>query len=172
MDEISVCQSCDHYNPINLISVHSLYQQHTRVKCALTKLSGLCSQLWQAEMALIQASFQLKREHFGSSTMSHKMCPGKQTTKPKLLILISHFLRRRYLINWYYLLHPHIMGSIPFRFYWATLYTCTKMRVKPPPPPPPPNNSRVVYLTEGVARLFPSIWTAGAGCFCIPPNLS
>ena len=26
------------------------------------------------------------------------------------------FLRRRYIIHWYQLLHPHIVGSMPFRF--------------------------------------------------------
>ena len=31
----------------------SLHQQRTRVKYALTKLNGLCSQLWQAELTFI-----------------------------------------------------------------------------------------------------------------------
>ena len=50
-------------NPINFISVHSLQQQHTHVKCALTKLNGLGSQLWQAEVTFIQALFKMIREN-------------------------------------------------------------------------------------------------------------
>ena len=42
------------------------------------------------------SSLKLKREKFGASTLSHKMCPRKQTTEPKQL------------------LHP--------QFFWATLY--------------------------------------------------
>ena len=30
------------------------------------------------------------KEKFGASTLSHKMCPRKQTTEPKLLILVSY----------------------------------------------------------------------------------
>ena len=30
---------------------------------------------------------------------------------------------RRYLIHWYQLMHSHIVGIMPFRFYWVTLYS-------------------------------------------------
>ena len=38
------------------------------------------------------------------------------------MLLESFFLRRSYFNHWYQLLHPHIAGSMPFRFFWATLY--------------------------------------------------
>ena len=41
----------------------------------------------------------------------------KHTTELKLMILVYNiFLRRRNLIHRYQLLHPHVMGSMPFRF--------------------------------------------------------
>ena len=62
---------------------------------------------------------------FWASTLPHKMCPRKQTTERQYFIadLGIIFLRRSYLIHWYQLLHPHIVGSIPIRFFWATLYS-------------------------------------------------
>ena len=67
-------------------------------------------------------SFTAEKGTFWASTLSHKMCPRKQTTELNLLILVSFFLRRRCLIHWYQLLRPHIMGSMPFHFHWSTLY--------------------------------------------------
>ena len=40
-----------------------------------------------------------------------------------------HHFSRSYLIQWYKLLHPYIVGSILFRSFWATLYNeilCTR----------------------------------------------
>ena len=81
-------------------------------ECALIKLIGLlhyCSQIWRAEMAFMK--------NFGS-----RHCLTKCALENKLLNQNCgswyHFsLRRSCLIHWYELLHPHIVGSIPFRFF-------------------------------------------------------
>ena len=43
-----------------------------------------------SEMTFIQTDLAEKGK-FWASTLFHKMCPRKQTTEPKLLILISFF---------------------------------------------------------------------------------
>ena len=35
------------------------------------------------------------------------------------------FLRRKHTIHWYQSLFTIITGSMLFRYFWATLYTCT-----------------------------------------------
>ena len=50
-----------------------------------------CAQMWQAKMSFIHALFKLNRENFGHATLSHKICSRKQTTEPKVLILVSFF---------------------------------------------------------------------------------
>ena len=50
------------------------------------------------------------------------MCPRKQTTEPNLLILVSFFSGEVTIYTAYQLLHPHNVGSMLFRFLWATLY--------------------------------------------------
>ena len=51
-------------------------------------------------------------------TLPHKMCPRKQTTGPKLLILVSFFSGE---VTSYtdtsYCIHIIIVGIIPFRFF-------------------------------------------------------
>ena len=50
------------------------------------------------------------------------MSPRKQTTlETKIADFGIIILRRSYLIHWYQLLHPHIVGSMPFLFWGATL---------------------------------------------------
>ena len=56
-------------------------------------------------------------------TLSHKMCPRKQATNQNCWFGII-FLKRSYLVHWCQLLFPHIVASMPFRFFWATPYTC------------------------------------------------
>ena len=73
-------------------------------------------------MTFIHAKFKLKRENFGSRHCLTK-CTLESIVWTKIGDLSIIFLRRSYLIRWYQLLHPHIMGSMPFRFFWATLYT-------------------------------------------------
>ena len=66
--------------------------------------------------------------NFGASTLSHKMCPRKQTTEPKLLVLVSFF--SGYVTSYTnrsYGTHIIIVGSIPFLFFsgppciWVTV---------------------------------------------------
>ena len=73
-----------------------------------------------------EPSFSWKGE-ISDFKLSHKMCPRKQTTEPKLLISVSFFLRRRYLIHWYQLVQLHIVERMPFCFYWAILYVCSSV---------------------------------------------
>ena len=59
----------------------------------------------------------LKRENLG-----HRHCLTRYALENKLYWTIIAdlgiiFLRRSYLIHWYQILHPHIVGSMPFRFY-------------------------------------------------------
>ena len=65
--------------------------------------------------------FSPEKEKFRASTLPRKMCPRKQTTKPKLLILVSFFSEVISYTDTSYC--THIMGSIPFCFFWATLYS-------------------------------------------------
>ena len=48
--------------------------------------------------------------------MPHKMCPRKQTTESFLSGEVTPYTDISYCI--------HILESMPFRFLWATLYTC------------------------------------------------
>ena len=50
------------------------------------------------------------------------MCTRKQTTESKLLIMGSFFSGEDTPSTIHQLLHLHIMGSVPFLFYWATQY--------------------------------------------------
>ena len=58
----------------------------------------------------------------GLDIVSQNVALEKQTTE--LVILASFFSRElSYLGHWYQLLHPHIVGSMPFGgFFWATVY--------------------------------------------------
>ena len=102
-------------------------------------------------------SFTLKREIWGVLTLSHKLCPRKQTTESKLVILVSFSQKLPHTLI------PVIastycgMYAVTF-FFWATLYRwlCQAewlffMRqnnvymwewVPPPPPPPPPQKKK------------------------------
>ena len=85
----SACHSVSS-NPFNFINVHSLHpaihsckNEHWQVKWITAHNCG------EPKMTLIQPTFSWKRKIWTSS-LSHKMCPRKQTTEPKLLILV-HF---------------------------------------------------------------------------------
>ena len=68
-------------------------------------------------------SLASEKGKFWNSTLPHKMCPRKQTTLPKLLILVSFFseVTLLYTDTSYYI---HVLcGCMPFHFLWATLYT-------------------------------------------------
>ena len=45
-----------------------------------------------SQYGIYSALVYAEKEKFWASTLPHKMCPRKQTTKPELLILVSFFL--------------------------------------------------------------------------------
>ena len=71
--------------------------------------------------------YKAEMEKFWASTLPHKMCPRKQTTEPKWLILVSCLSGE---VTSYtdictsYCIHIHVSCGkypVPF-FFWATLY--------------------------------------------------
>ena len=98
-------------NQINVLNVHSLNQQHTRVKCALTKLNVLCSQLLQAKMAFI----------WGLNIVSQNVPYKTNYTEPKLVIMVSFFSEDTSSTDTIYCIHI-LWEVFHFIFYWATLY--------------------------------------------------
>ena len=68
-------------NPINFINAHSLHQNPLLTMCIDKVKWFTAHSRWQAEMAFIHSQFKLKREKPRVPTLSHKMCPRKQTTK-------------------------------------------------------------------------------------------
>ena len=98
-------------NPLNVINVHYLDQQHTLVKCASIKVNVLCSQLWQAKMILIQAYSQAVSQHV----------PQKTNFRNNILDRGIIFLRTRYLVHCIiYCIHVLLEAYRP-RCYWAIL---------------------------------------------------
>ena len=74
-------------NPFNFVNAHSLHQ---RVRCkehTLTKLNGLLLTIMASRNDIHSCIVSVEKEKCGTSTLSHKMCPRKQTTEPKSLIL-------------------------------------------------------------------------------------
>ena len=69
--------------------------------------------------------FNAWKGKFWASTLSHKMCPRKhcKLVWTKIADLGIVFLRWSYLIHWYQLLHPHIVGSMSCRFFCCHLYS-------------------------------------------------
>ena len=90
-------------------------------ECTLIKLIGLWLTTMTSQNDIHSHLVLSEKENFWALTLSHKMCPRKQTTEPKLLILVSIFLRS-YLIHWYQLLHPHILGSMLFHVYLFIIF--------------------------------------------------
>ena len=76
-------------NPIRLtLSMHILYTRLPALNNA-TMLNGLLLTT-VASRNFIPTEFKEKGT-FGVLTLSHKMCPRKQTAEPKLVILVSFF---------------------------------------------------------------------------------
>ena len=61
-------------------------------ECALIKWIGLLLTTMASQNGTHSALVQAEREKIGASTLPHQMCPRKQTTEPKWLILVSFFL--------------------------------------------------------------------------------
>ena len=80
----------------NFHSTLSMRIVHQRVsrqckECALLELIGLLLATMASRNGIYSAQVQAKKGNFWASTLSHKMCPRKQTTEPKLVILVSFF---------------------------------------------------------------------------------
>ena len=56
---------------------------------SLIKLIGLLLTTMASQNGIHSALILAEKGKFGASTLSHKMCPRKQTTGPKWLILVS-----------------------------------------------------------------------------------
>ena len=108
-------------NPFNFVIAHC-YERVSDARMHIDKVNWITVRNYGKPKWHSFSPSSSWKGKFWASTLSGKMCPRKQTTELKLLSLVSFFFRRRYLIFWYQLLHPCIMGSMPFRFYWATLY--------------------------------------------------
>ena len=65
---------------------------------------------------------QAEKGKVWNSTLPHKMCPRKQTTEPKLLILVSFFSEDTYYTDTSHCIHLlwEVCRSV---ILWATLYS-------------------------------------------------
>ena len=94
-------------NPIN--SQYAFYTSNPSVKLNWLPLTNVASRngIYSSLVLAEKESF-----YIWTSTSSHKMCPRKPNTEPKLLILVSFFLSQGkiYLIHLYQLLHPLKIG--------------------------------------------------------------
>ena len=72
--------------------VAHVHERVSRCKeCALIKLLGLLLTTMASQNGIYSALVQAEKGTFWALTLSHKMCPRKQTTEPKLLIVVSFF---------------------------------------------------------------------------------
>ena len=91
-----------------------LHQQPARVKMRIDK------DKWTtvASQNDIHSSLVLaEKGKLWTSTLSHKMCPRKQTTEPKLLILVSFFSEE----DTSSMQHPRLEVRIFFFFFYSEL---------------------------------------------------
>ena len=95
-------------------------------ECTLIKLIWLLLTTMASRNDIHSRLVWAEKGTFGASTLSRKMCHRKQTTEPKLLILVSFSLEKipHPLVPVSQLLHPHY-GKYAVPFYWATLYEGT-----------------------------------------------
>ena len=123
MNAISACHSCEHLS-IQLCQCALLRVGFKCKECALIKLIGLLLTTVASQNTIHSALVLAEKGTFWASTLSHKLLPRKQTTESKLLILVSFFSGEvtSYTDTSYCILNT--VGSMPFRFFWATLYTC------------------------------------------------
>ena len=81
-------------NPFNFVNAHSVHQlvwcSHCK-ECTLAKLHGLLITTMASPNDIHSSRDLAEKETILTSTLSHKMSPTKQTTEPKLLILVSFF---------------------------------------------------------------------------------
>ena len=72
---------------------------------------------------------QAVKGKFWVLTLSHKMCPRKQITEPKWMIMVSFSLRRSYIPVIASTLLREVCRSV--FFFWATLYRVSQKKGNP-----------------------------------------
>ena len=73
------------------------------------------------------------------------------------------FLRRKHTIHWYQSLFIVITGSMPFRYFWATLYTSMYAGAVP-------HNTLAGTMDGGKGQCIVQLFTNN-GYMYVPPNL-
>ena len=94
-------------------------------ECPLTKrVIGLSLAIMANRSVFLPSQLLAEKRKFWNPTLSDIMCSRikKKPSWTKIADLGIIFLRRRYPIHWYQSLYTYIIGSMPFRFVWATLY--------------------------------------------------
>ena len=110
-------------NPLNFINAHSLHQKPL-LTMRIDKVKWITAHnCGKPKWHSFTPSLSWKGKILGLDIVSQNV-PLKTNYWTKIADLGIIFLRRRYLTHWYQLLYriPHIVGSMPFRFFWATLY--------------------------------------------------
>ena len=72
-------------------------------------------------LSCFQAKFKLRSENFEPDMAWYNVLLNKNRLT-KMVDLGIIFLRRKHTIHWYQSLFTVITGSMPFRYFWATLY--------------------------------------------------
>ena len=114
-------RACD---PINFVNAHCSRACFKCKECALIKLIGLLLTTMVSPNGIYSALVEAEKGKLWALTLPHKMCPRKQTTEPKLLILVSFFSGEvpSYTDTSYCI---HILWEVSRSvFFWATLYIC------------------------------------------------
>ena len=112
-------------NECNSVNAHCSRAGFSCKECALIKLIGLLLTTMTGWNGIYSALVKAEKGQFATLTLSHKMWARKQTTEPKLVILVSFFSGEvtSYTDTSYSIYtYTCIVGSIRFPFFWATLY--------------------------------------------------
>ena len=140
-------------NPINFQCAFFLHEQPAHVIMRIDKVNWIIAHNYgKPKTHSFKPSLSWNGK-FWTSTLSHKMCPRKQTTEPKCWSWY-HFSQEKIHVHVCtsstdisYCIH--IMGSVPFHFYLVTLY-----------------NKHCRLQTEWhvwVCSLKPDVWDVEAG---------
>ena len=78
-------------NPISVINVHFLHQKPAHNNAHWKKSNRLLLTTVASRNGIHSSLVLAAKGKFWTAPLSHKMCPIKQTTKPKLLILVLCF---------------------------------------------------------------------------------
>ena len=104
------------YNPLDFVNAHFTQVCCWCKECTLIKLIGLLLTTMASQNDIHSCLAQAEKGKVSASTLSHKMCPRKQTTEPKWLILICIFFSQKITHPLIPLLHLHIIGKFAVSF--------------------------------------------------------